>query len=170
MGTLSKTLAGCGGYIAGCKELVDYLRLTVGVFVFSVGMPPVIAATAQKALEILHREPERVARLQHNAAYFCSTREGPRARSRNRGGHGGVPDHGRGFAAGGGAVAAAAGARRSTSCRSPIRRCRRSRRGCASSSPPCIREPQIETAIDVTAEELANVRERAAEFDLTRHG
>jgi 8-amino-7-oxononanoate synthase len=29
---------------------------------------------------------------------------------------------------------------------------------------------QIETAIDVTAEELANVRERAAEFDLTRHG
>ena len=68
MGTLSKTLAGCGGYIAGCQELVEYLRLTVGVFVFSVGMPPVIAASAHKALEILHREPERVGRLQRNAA------------------------------------------------------------------------------------------------------
>lgn len=70
MGTLSKTLAGCGGYIAGCKELIDYLRLTVGVFVYSVGMPPVIAASTLKALEILHREPERVRMLQHNGAYF----------------------------------------------------------------------------------------------------
>ena len=70
MGTLSKTLAGCGGYIAGCTELVEYLRLTVGAFVFSVGMPPAIAAAAHKALEILHREPERVGRLQRNSAYF----------------------------------------------------------------------------------------------------
>lgn len=72
MGTLSKALAGCGGYIAGCKELIEYLRLTAGVFVYSVGMPPVIAATALKALEILHREPERVRALQHNAARFCA--------------------------------------------------------------------------------------------------
>jgi len=70
MGTLSKALAGCGGYIAGCKELIEYLRFTVGVFVYSVGMPPVIAASALKALEILHREPERVRMLQHNGAYF----------------------------------------------------------------------------------------------------
>ena len=72
MGTLSKTLAGCGGYIAGCRELVEYLRLTVGVFVYSVAMPPVIAASALKALEILHREPERVAKLQQNGATFRS--------------------------------------------------------------------------------------------------
>jgi 8-amino-7-oxononanoate synthase len=70
MGTLSKTLAACGGYIAGCKELIEYLRLTAGVFVYSVGMPPVIAATALKALEILHREPERVQALQRNAKRF----------------------------------------------------------------------------------------------------
>lgn len=70
MGTLSKTLAGCGGYIAGCSELIEYLRLTVGVFVYSVGIPPVIAAAALKALEILHREPERVRKLQHNAERF----------------------------------------------------------------------------------------------------
>jgi 8-amino-7-oxononanoate synthase len=72
MGTLSKTLAGCGGYIAGCRELVEYLRLTVGAFVYSVGIPPVIAASALKALEILHREPERVVLLQRNGAAFRS--------------------------------------------------------------------------------------------------
>jgi 8-amino-7-oxononanoate synthase len=70
MGTLSKTLAGCGGYIAGSGVLVDYLRCMAGAFVYSVGMPPVIAASVHKALEIMHREPQRVARLQRNAAYF----------------------------------------------------------------------------------------------------
>ena len=39
MGTLSKTLVGCGGYIAGSAVLVDYLRLLTGAFVYSVGMP-----------------------------------------------------------------------------------------------------------------------------------
>jgi 8-amino-7-oxononanoate synthase len=72
MGTLSKTLAGCGGYIAGCHELVEYLRLTVGAFVYSVGIPPVIAASTLKALEILHREPERVVLVQRNGAAFRS--------------------------------------------------------------------------------------------------
>jgi 8-amino-7-oxononanoate synthase len=72
MGTLSKTLAGCGGYIAGCRELVEYLKLTAGVFVYSVALPPVIAASALKALEILHREPERVSALQRNGATFRS--------------------------------------------------------------------------------------------------
>src|SRR5690606_23038990 len=71
MGTLSKTLVGCGGYIAGSKELVHYLKSSVGAFVYSVGMPPVVAAAAQKALEILHREPERVAKLKENCAFFA---------------------------------------------------------------------------------------------------
>jgi 7-keto-8-aminopelargonate synthetase-like enzyme len=70
MGTMSKTLAGCGGYIAGSAVLVEYLKCLSGGFVYSVGMPPVIAASVHKALEIMHREPERVAKLHHNAAYF----------------------------------------------------------------------------------------------------
>ncbi len=40
MGTLSKTLSGCGGYIAGSGVLVDLLKLTAPGFVYSVGMPP----------------------------------------------------------------------------------------------------------------------------------
>lgn len=70
MGTLSKALAACGGYIAGASELIEYLKNFAGAFAYSVATPPVIAASAEKALEILHREPERVGRLQHNAALF----------------------------------------------------------------------------------------------------
>jgi len=70
MGTLSKTLSSCGGYIAGSTALVDYLKSLLGVFVYSVGMPPLIAAAAHAALEMLHREPERALKLQANAARF----------------------------------------------------------------------------------------------------
>jgi 8-amino-7-oxononanoate synthase len=71
MGTLSKTLVGCGGYIAGPKDLVQYLKSMVGTFTYSVGMPPVIAVTAEKALDILHKEPARVAKLKDNSVYFA---------------------------------------------------------------------------------------------------
>lgn len=70
MGTCSKTLAGCGGYIAGSASLVDYLRDAVGSFVYSVAMPPVIAASVEKALALMLREPERVERLQANGRRF----------------------------------------------------------------------------------------------------
>jgi 8-amino-7-oxononanoate synthase len=70
MGTLSKTLVSCGGYIAGRKDLVDYLKRMAPGFVFSVGMAPPCAAAALAALEILQREPERVRRLNERAALF----------------------------------------------------------------------------------------------------
>jgi 8-amino-7-oxononanoate synthase len=70
MGTLSKTLAGCGGYIAGSRALVEYLKLTAGAFVYSVGLPPAIAASCEAALSLLHSEPERVERQQRNARMF----------------------------------------------------------------------------------------------------
>jgi 8-amino-7-oxononanoate synthase len=70
MGTLSKALGSCGGYIAGTKELVEYLKYTAPGFVYSVGLSPASAAAAAKALELLEAEPERVERLRHNAALF----------------------------------------------------------------------------------------------------
>jgi len=77
MGTLSKSLVSCGGYIAGGKELIDYLKLVAPGFVFSVGMAPPAAAAALGALEILKREPERVRRLNDRAALFLQlAREG----------------------------------------------------------------------------------------------
>jgi 8-amino-7-oxononanoate synthase len=77
MGTLSKTLVSCGGYIAGKKVLIDYLKLSAPGFVFSVGMAPAAAAAALAALELLESEPERVSRLNDRAALFLRlAREG----------------------------------------------------------------------------------------------
>lgn len=70
MGTLSKTLCGCGGYIAGCAELVTLLKFRAAGFVYSVGMSPPLAAASLTALHIMLREPERTARLQHLSAFF----------------------------------------------------------------------------------------------------
>ena len=70
MGTLSKTLSGCGGYIAGSAELIDYLKSSAPGFVYSVGLPPPVAAAALASLQIMHAEPERVAKLQANAKRF----------------------------------------------------------------------------------------------------
>jgi len=70
MGTMSKTLSGCGGYVAGCRMLVEYLKCMSGGFVYSVGLSPPMAAAALASLRIMHREPERVTRLQRNSGLF----------------------------------------------------------------------------------------------------
>jgi 8-amino-7-oxononanoate synthase len=70
MGTLSKSFASCGGYIAGCRALVEYLKYTAPGFVFSVGMSPPNAASALAALRQLKAEPERVTLLQARSALF----------------------------------------------------------------------------------------------------
>jgi 8-amino-7-oxononanoate synthase len=72
MGTLSKTLAGCGGYIAGERALVDHLKYAAPGFVYSVGMAPPMAAASLAALNLLAKEPERVARLQANGQRFLA--------------------------------------------------------------------------------------------------
>lgn len=70
MSTMSKTLCGCGGFIAGSHELVEFLKHGSPGFVFSVGLSPVLGAASLKALEILLREPERVHRLQKISRFF----------------------------------------------------------------------------------------------------
>lgn len=70
MGTLSKSLVSCGGYIAGSRDLIDYLKHMAPGFVFSVGMAPGATAAALAALEILEAEPERVGRVNARASLF----------------------------------------------------------------------------------------------------
>lgn len=70
MGTLSKTLAACGGYIAGTGPVVEHLRGSAPGFLFSVGMPAPTAAAALAALEVMLEEPDRVARLHANGQVF----------------------------------------------------------------------------------------------------
>lgn len=69
-GTLSKALASCGGYVAGNRRVVEYLRYTVPGFVYSAGLTPADTAASLTALRVLRDEPERVARLRENAALF----------------------------------------------------------------------------------------------------
>jgi len=64
MGTLSKSLASCGGYVAGVYPLVEILRTSAPGFVYSVGLSPPLAAAASAALRIMRAEPERVERVQ----------------------------------------------------------------------------------------------------------
>ena len=70
MGTLSKALAGCGGYIAGETALVEHLKFMVPGFLYSVGISPPVAAASLAALRCMQREPERVHALQARGAFF----------------------------------------------------------------------------------------------------
>src|SRR5690349_9367331 len=70
MGTLSKSLVSCGGYIAGRQDLINYLKRMAPGFVFSVGIAPPSAAAALSAPEILEQEPDRVRRLNERAGLF----------------------------------------------------------------------------------------------------
>jgi 8-amino-7-oxononanoate synthase len=70
MGTLSKALAGCGGYIAGERALVEHLKCAAPGFLYSVGMSPPLAAAALAALRILRNEPQRAQRLRARGRKF----------------------------------------------------------------------------------------------------
>lgn len=70
MGTLSKSFASCGGYIAGNGELIEYLRYTAPGFVYSVGLAPPMAAAALKSIQLIEEEPHRVAQLHSRVSIF----------------------------------------------------------------------------------------------------
>ncbi|HLQ12665.1 MAG TPA: aminotransferase class I/II-fold pyridoxal phosphate-dependent enzyme [Steroidobacteraceae bacterium] len=69
MGTLSKALAGCGGFIAGEHALVEHLKYAAPGFVYSVGLAPPLAAASLEALKIMIEEPERTRRLHERARH-----------------------------------------------------------------------------------------------------
>jgi len=70
MGTLSKALASCGGYITGSEALMFSLRYGAAGFMFSVGQSPADAAAAVAAIGVMQAEPERVERLRQRGKLF----------------------------------------------------------------------------------------------------
>lgn len=69
-GTLGKALGGgAGGYIAGPKHAIDMIVQRGRPTLFSNALPATVACSADKAIEILMREPERVAKLKENCRY-----------------------------------------------------------------------------------------------------
>ena len=69
-GTFSKAFGALGGFVAGSKEMLDYLRLYSHPYVYSCALPPVIVAAILKALELGATHPELRKRLWENAEYF----------------------------------------------------------------------------------------------------
>ena len=70
MGTISKGLGSSGGYIAGTKALIEYLKYTAPSFVFSSGIAPSEAGAALAAINLLNAEPQRVATLMARSRLF----------------------------------------------------------------------------------------------------
>jgi 8-amino-7-oxononanoate synthase len=71
MGTLSKSLASIGGFVAGDRKIIDTLRHTARSHLFSASLPPASVAAAICALDIIEQEPERRCRLLSNARYLA---------------------------------------------------------------------------------------------------
>ena len=72
MGTLSKTIPSVGGYIAGKKELVQYLRHASRAYIFSAAIPPAQAAAANEAFKVILDEPWRIEKVNANGRQFIS--------------------------------------------------------------------------------------------------
>ncbi len=72
MGTLSKTIPSVGGYVAGRKDLISFLRHASRAYIFSAALPPAQAAAAKAAFEVILDEPWRVEKLRRNAELFIN--------------------------------------------------------------------------------------------------
>ena len=72
MGTLSKTIPSVGGYVAGKKELVQFLRHASRAFIFSAALPPAQAAAASESFKVILDEPWRIEKVNANGIQFIN--------------------------------------------------------------------------------------------------
>lgn len=70
VGTLSKALGGQGGFVAGDKRVIDYLRFYANSYVFAATIPAPVAAGLITSLDLMQSEPDRLTRLWSNIRYF----------------------------------------------------------------------------------------------------
>ena len=70
MGTLSKTIPSVGGYVAGKKELIQFLRHASRPYIFSAALPPAQAAAANEAFKVILDEPWRIEKVNANGQQF----------------------------------------------------------------------------------------------------
>ncbi len=69
MGTFSKSFASLGGFVAGERDVINYIKHRAPALIFSASMPPGNVAAVQAALKIIKREPERAERIQESGIY-----------------------------------------------------------------------------------------------------
>jgi 8-amino-7-oxononanoate synthase len=70
LGTLSKALASCGGFVAGNRDLITYVRYFARPGMFSTALPPTVLAAASAAIDVMMDEPQRRAQLWRNCRYM----------------------------------------------------------------------------------------------------
>ena len=70
MGTFSKSLAAVGGFIAGDRPIIEWVKHHARSLIFSAAPPPASVASVIKAIEIIEREPERREQLWENTTYM----------------------------------------------------------------------------------------------------
>jgi glycine C-acetyltransferase len=70
VGTLSKAIGALGGYVAGTRNLIDFLTQRARPFLFSTSHPPGVAAACIAALDVLLEEPQIMERLWDNTRFF----------------------------------------------------------------------------------------------------
>src|SRR5215213_9485231 len=70
VGTLSKAIGALGGYVAGNRNLIEFLYHRARPFLFSTSHPPAVAAACLAALDVLTEEPEIIDRLWDNTRFF----------------------------------------------------------------------------------------------------
>ena len=72
MGTLGKAAGNAGAFVAGSRDLIDYLVQFARPYIYTTGMPPAVAAGCLAAIETMQREPRLQRRLARNIAHFRS--------------------------------------------------------------------------------------------------
>src|SRR5829696_3474718 len=70
VGTLSKAVGALGGYVAGSRDLIDFLHHRARPFLFSTSHPPAVAAACIAALDVLVEEPQLIEQLWENTRFF----------------------------------------------------------------------------------------------------
>ena len=72
MGTFSKALGSFGAFVAGSREMIDWLVNTARTFVFSTALPAPVIAASLKAMAVMRRDASRLKRLQENRSSLAA--------------------------------------------------------------------------------------------------
>jgi 8-amino-7-oxononanoate synthase len=81
IGTLSKALGGYGGYLCATRSVIDLIRNRARTLIYSTGLPPAVAGAAIAALDLIEREPARLAQPLQKARAFTRAAGLPEAQS-----------------------------------------------------------------------------------------
>ncbi|WP_445162315.1 aminotransferase class I/II-fold pyridoxal phosphate-dependent enzyme [Mycobacterium sp. Dal123C01] len=72
MGTFSKVFATAGGFVAGSRDVVDWLRFFARPYMFSASLPPATVASVLASIDFINAHPERLGALSDNTEYFTA--------------------------------------------------------------------------------------------------